>query len=116
MLRELALSHLEWAGIRVDPAANDATVRGRSGEVQAPGSRVKVRAQLPCRLASRCAMHAWRLCKGRVSGSPLLSSPRTAALPPNRQVLVIPTDEQLEIAEQTLAVVRRHSGQMAAAA
>ena len=47
MLRELALSGLEWAGIAVDRAANDATIRGRTGEVQAPGSRVKVR---PCTL------------------------------------------------------------------
>lgn len=42
MLRELALSGLEWAGISVDRAANDAAVRGRTGEVQGPGSRVKV--------------------------------------------------------------------------
>jgi acetate kinase len=44
MLRELALTGLEWAGISLDPAANEATIRGRAGEVQAPGSRVKVRA------------------------------------------------------------------------
>ena len=44
MLRELALSGLEWAGIAVDRPANDATIRGRAGEVQAPGSRVKARA------------------------------------------------------------------------
>ncbi|KAI7838679.1 hypothetical protein COHA_007481 [Chlorella ohadii] len=72
MLRELALSGLEWAGISVDGAANDAAVRGRTGEVQGPGSPVKV--------------------------------------------LVIPTDEQLEIAEQTLEVVRRHTEKLARAA
>ena len=44
MLRELALSGLEWAGISIDSAANEATIRGGAGEVQAPGSRVKVRA------------------------------------------------------------------------
>ena len=43
MLRELALSGLEWAGVTVDSAANAATVRGRRGEVQAPGSQVKAR-------------------------------------------------------------------------
>ncbi|EFN59921.1 hypothetical protein CHLNCDRAFT_9129, partial [Chlorella variabilis] len=53
----IALSGLEWAGIEIDRAANDATVRGKAGEVQAAGSRVKV--------------------------------------------LVLPADEQLEIAEQT---------------
>lgn len=50
MLRELALSGLEWAGISVDRAANDVAVRGRTGEVQVPGSRVK---------ASLRAMLAW---------------------------------------------------------
>jgi acetate kinase len=41
MLRELACSGLEWAGIALDAAANEAAVRGRAGEVQAPHSRVK---------------------------------------------------------------------------
>jgi hypothetical protein len=43
MLRALALQDLEWAGIAVDDAANEATIRGKDGEVQATGSRVKVR-------------------------------------------------------------------------
>ena len=35
---------------------------------------------------------------------------------PLPQVLVIPTDEQLEIAEQTLEVVQKRAGQLARAA
>lgn len=54
MLRELALSGLEWAGIKIDPAANDAAVRGRSGQVQAAGSMVKVR---PLLRVARPALH-----------------------------------------------------------
>lgn len=64
MLRDMICSGLEWAGIGpLDAAANEAAIRGKAGEVQAAGSRVKV--------------------------------------------LVIPTDEQLEIAEQTLEVVQQ---------
>ncbi|PSC72967.1 Acetate kinase [Micractinium conductrix] len=66
LVRELACEGLEWAGVAVDPTSNEATVRGRGGAIQAPGSRVKV--------------------------------------------LVIPTDEQLEIAEQTMRVVRQQQG------
>ena len=43
LVRELACEGLEWAGVAVDPTSNEATVRGRGGAIQAPGSRVKVR-------------------------------------------------------------------------
>lgn len=63
MLRDMICADLAWAGIaRLDRAANEATIRGKAGEVQAAGSRAKV--------------------------------------------LVIPTDEQLEIALETLDVVQ----------
>lgn len=82
MLRELALSGLEWAGISVDRAANDATVRGRAGEVQAPGSRVKVSAlTLPGGSATRCAFsggvaasYGWSTARGRPGSCPLPAS------------------------------------------
>ena len=59
MLRELALAGLEWAGIAVDPAANEATIRGRAGEVQAPGSRVKVWPLLLLGAAGGCCCCRW---------------------------------------------------------
>lgn len=128
MLRELSLSGLEWAGISVDRAANDAAVRGRTGEVQAPGSPVKVG------LVQNTALQAavWVALVSRIgstpepappipvpcSAGPSSSSYWSLLCPrnPAKQVLVIPTDEQLEIAEQTLEVVRRHTGQLARAA
>lgn len=49
MLRDMICSDLGWAGIAgLDRAANEATIRGQAGEVQAAGSRVKVRGQLRC--------------------------------------------------------------------
>ncbi|KAL4447431.1 hypothetical protein ABPG75_004650 [Micractinium tetrahymenae] len=63
MLRDMICADLAWAGIAgLDRAANDATIRGKAGEVQAAGSRAKV--------------------------------------------LVVPTDEQLEIALEALQVVQ----------
>ena len=128
MLRELALSGLEWAGISVDGAANDAAVRGRTGEVQGPGSPVKVG------LVQNTALQAavWVALVSRIGSALEPAPPHTGALfvwplqimvlvpslplLPCQQVLVIPTDEQLEIAEQTLEVVRRHTEKLARAA
>lgn len=73
MLRELALSGLGWAGVAVDPAANDLAVRGRSGEVQASGSRVKVRALWCC----------GDVCKGHVCAFCCAAMTCTIGLPPH---------------------------------
>ncbi|KAK9908838.1 hypothetical protein WJX75_003571 [Coccomyxa subellipsoidea] len=61
LLRGRALEGLQKFGISVDPARNEATVRGKQGEIQSSESQVKV--------------------------------------------LVIPTDEELSIAQQTLEVL-----------
>lgn len=107
MLRELALSNLEWAGVAVDRAANAAAVRGHSGEVQAPGSRIKVRldAEAVGVPASRVRTGAPRRRCRRSWRSWL--SPCSDTCAACMQVLVIPTDEQLEIARETVAVARR---------
>lgn len=42
LIRSLACSDLGWAGVALDEGANRATVREVAGEIQAPGSRVKV--------------------------------------------------------------------------
>lgn len=57
----MAVLLLQKFGISVDPARNEATVRGKQGEIQSSNSEVKV--------------------------------------------LVIPTDEELSIAQQTLEVL-----------
>lgn len=61
ILRAYLLDGLDWAGIKLDDAANKACVDGVAGVISAPDSRVKV--------------------------------------------LVIPTDEELSIAQQAIAVV-----------
>lgn len=66
-VRAAVLAGLEHMGLELDLAANERMVHGACGEIQAPGSRVKV--------------------------------------------LVIPTDEERSIAQQTLAAVAAAQGE-----
>ncbi len=83
MLRDMICADLAWAGIAgLDRTANEATVRGKAGEVQAAGSRAKVRGS-----------RGGDVCRADVKRNAMQGalSPRSACDPPNCRPLPVPS-------------------------
>ena len=103
---------MQFAGVQLDNAKNEGAPRGTEADVSADGSKVKVGGWAGCLEACRpkfgCAAASYaRALPPRHCCRP----PPTPALPlAPVQVLVIPTDEELSIAQQTVEVIDNARG------
>lgn len=128
---------MQFAGVEVDEGRNAAAVGGQAADISAPGSRVKVQPSTclsffpPCLslyVSFLLSVHPQRLlhahaCRARAPPHAATSAHTTrttgrAPCPPTPppQVLVLPTDEELSIAQQTLEVIEKARGVGARAA